>query len=326
MLVLAIGDFHVPERAVGLPEKFKRLLQPRGKIQQVLCTGNVSSSPSSMEFLKSISSDFQMVNGDHDKNLWLPLSLVFKYGKLKVGLISGFEVVPKSDPLSLLAQARMMDVDILIYGSTHKVEAYTLDGKFFINPGSATGAFNSDSMDADDVDIIEGIIKESIDAKKVESHENEKTGESESESTNKTGDDVQDSKTVENEDTGEIDKDEKAEGDPESLKTSSEKSLEEDEKEQEVDKANDKKEGVNEDTHENPNEEKDKGEKKQKDLNDSEEADEKLDTSEIEPYMDPIPSFCLLDLQDATCTLYLYTLIDGDVKVDKLVYKKEEVS
>ncbi len=36
-----------------------------------------------------------------------------------------------------------MDVDILITGHTHKFEAFERDNKFFINPGSATGAFNA---------------------------------------------------------------------------------------------------------------------------------------------------------------------------------------
>ena len=33
-----------------------------------------------------------------------------------------------------------MDVDVLLWGGTMKFEAYELEGKFFVNPGSATGA------------------------------------------------------------------------------------------------------------------------------------------------------------------------------------------
>ena len=36
------------------------------------------------------------------------------------------------------------------------------------------------------------------------------------------------------------------------------------------------------------------------------------------------PSFCLLDIQGSTCTLYIYIYIDGEVKVDKVVYQKED--
>jgi len=33
-----------------------------------------------------------------------------------------------------------MDVDVLLWGGTQRFEAYELEGKFFVNPGSATGA------------------------------------------------------------------------------------------------------------------------------------------------------------------------------------------
>lgn len=36
-----------------------------------------------------------------------------------------------------------MDVDVLLWGGTHKFEAYEMEGKFFINPGSATGALST---------------------------------------------------------------------------------------------------------------------------------------------------------------------------------------
>lgn len=36
-----------------------------------------------------------------------------------------------------------MDVDVLLWGGTHKFEAYELEGKFFVNPGTATGAFST---------------------------------------------------------------------------------------------------------------------------------------------------------------------------------------
>ena len=39
--------------------------------------------------------------------------------------------------------ARQMDVDVLLWGGTHKFEAYELEGKFFVNPGSATGAMST---------------------------------------------------------------------------------------------------------------------------------------------------------------------------------------
>ncbi|KAK6924982.1 Pentatricopeptide repeat [Dillenia turbinata] len=40
VLVLALGDLHIPHRAPDLPAKFKSMLVP-GKIQHILCTGNL---------------------------------------------------------------------------------------------------------------------------------------------------------------------------------------------------------------------------------------------------------------------------------------------
>lgn len=46
------------------------------------------------------------------------------------------------DPEALALIQRQLDVDILISGHTHKFDAYELDNKFYLNPGSATGAYN----------------------------------------------------------------------------------------------------------------------------------------------------------------------------------------
>lgn len=46
-----------------------------------------------------------------------------------------------------------MDVDVLLWGGTHKFEAYELEGKFFVNPGSATGAFSSSWLAIDEEPI-----------------------------------------------------------------------------------------------------------------------------------------------------------------------------
>ena len=40
VLVLLIGDLHIPHRAGALPQAFKSLLVP-GRIQHVLCTGDL---------------------------------------------------------------------------------------------------------------------------------------------------------------------------------------------------------------------------------------------------------------------------------------------
>lgn len=67
-------------------------------------------------------------------------------GQFRIGLTHGHQVVPWGDPESLALIQRQLDVDILISGHTHKFEAYEQENKFYINPGSATGAYNALDM------------------------------------------------------------------------------------------------------------------------------------------------------------------------------------
>lgn len=141
MLVLVIGDLYVPERATAIPPQFQALLQPRGKIDAVCCLGNVTSSPESQAFLQHLSPEYHCVGGESDTGL--EGSMVFNFEGLRVGMTNGYQVIPHNDPLAQLQLARMMDVDVLLAGSTHVLEAYMLEGKFFVNPGSGTGAWTS---------------------------------------------------------------------------------------------------------------------------------------------------------------------------------------
>ncbi len=65
VLVLVIGDLHIPHRVHDLPAKFKKLLVP-GKIQQILCTGNVCDRET-YEYLRTVSPDVNVVRGDYDE-------------------------------------------------------------------------------------------------------------------------------------------------------------------------------------------------------------------------------------------------------------------
>jgi vacuolar protein sorting-associated protein 29 len=166
---LPANDRHTDRRKPPT-EQFKKLLTP-GKIGQVLCLGNLTS-PSVYTFLRSLAPDLQLVKGDldlpihsitssnpnannHSADPTLPppaaaaassypiptaLSKVITHGSLRIGFTHGDTILPPGDPDALLIAARQMDVDVLCWGGTCRFEAYEMEGKFFINPGSATGA------------------------------------------------------------------------------------------------------------------------------------------------------------------------------------------
>lgn len=84
------------------------------------------------------------MKGDYDVDTPnLALSKVVQHGNMRIGFTHGYTVIPQGDADALLITARQMDVDVLLWGGTHKFEAYELEGKFFVNPGSATGAFST---------------------------------------------------------------------------------------------------------------------------------------------------------------------------------------
>lgn len=234
-----------------------------GKISQVLCLGNVTGSPSTLDFLKNLSPDFQIVKGEFDENTSLPLSLIITHGSLRIGFTNGFTIVPRGDPLSLLTSARQMNVDVLIWGGTHKVEAYTLEGKFFVNPGSATGAFSNDWPEED--------------LPEEEEEEGEKAN--------------NEDKEVKEASHDEQSKDDSKETDKEEKKEESEEVKEE------------KEDGLS------------------AKVSGEEEGDDDDDPDEI---YDSVPSFTLLDIQGSVITLYIYTYIGGEIKVDKVSYRKDQ--
>lgn len=289
---------------MGLPSKFRKLLCPNpsqvpsnSKISDVICLGNITNSNETLRFLHNLSNNFHVVKGEHDDvellsqqlksisacDTKIPLYNVITHDNLKIGFTNGFQIVPRNDPLGLSALARELDVDVLVWGGTHKVEAYTLDGKFFINPGSATGAFTFDWPDNDDEDD--------------EDDEESRTEEPE------------DEEITEREQTKDVDENESNDNNKPQQKNTSEIDQEKDES---------KLEEVTESLLEKETKETEKNTEK----NDSTQLDQELLT-EVEEANSIIPSFCLLETQGSVCTLYIYTYLNNEVKVDKVTYTKD---
>ncbi|CCI48796.1 unnamed protein product [Albugo candida] len=135
-LVLVVGDSHIPHRAASIPEKFQKMLVP-GKIQHVLCTGNMICKEQYDE-LRALSSNIHIVSGDCDDESSFSESKIVTIGQFRIGLMHGHQIIPWGDPMSLSAVQRKMNVDILVTGHTHHI--HTKEGKWYLDPGSITGA------------------------------------------------------------------------------------------------------------------------------------------------------------------------------------------
>ena len=114
-----------------------------------MCLGNLTDKET-YEFLRGVAPDLQMVRGDFDVDAPnLAQSRIVAHGGLRIGFTHGHTLIPPGDADALLITARQMDVDVLLWGGTHRFEAFELEGKFFVNPGSATGALSTTWQDED---------------------------------------------------------------------------------------------------------------------------------------------------------------------------------
>ena len=138
-LVLVVGDMFVPQRAPDISEQFKSILIPN-KLQHVLSLGNIGSRESN-DWLKSLSNDFHQVKGDFGEGD-IPEKKVVQIGEFKIGMIHGHQVLPWGDPEALSNIQRELGCDILLSAHTHQIDVRAKEGKFFINPGSISGAFS----------------------------------------------------------------------------------------------------------------------------------------------------------------------------------------
>jgi vacuolar protein sorting-associated protein 29 len=94
--------------------------------------------------------DLKIVKGRMDVEATsLPLTQVVTHGSVRIGFLEGFTLV-SNEPDLLLAEANRLDVDVLCWGGTHKFECFEYMDKFFVNPGSATGAFSTNWAAEDD--------------------------------------------------------------------------------------------------------------------------------------------------------------------------------
>ncbi|EAY05117.1 hypothetical protein TVAG_108510 [Trichomonas vaginalis G3] len=140
MLVLIIGDMFIPYKAHEISQVFREKLGPN-KIHQILCTGNVCVKEE-LDYLRTICNEIVVVRGElDDEGVSNIDQTVLTIGGFRVGLVSSVGILPPRDPAAYALKQRELDVDILIHGGTHKASAYVYDNHFYLDPGTATGAF-----------------------------------------------------------------------------------------------------------------------------------------------------------------------------------------
>ncbi|TYH45398.1 hypothetical protein ES332_A11G360800v1, partial [Gossypium tomentosum] len=106
VLVLALGDLHIPHRAADLPPKFKSMLVP-GMIQHVFCTGNLCIKEV-QDYLKTLCPDLHITRGEYDEDTRYPETKTLTIRQFKLGLCHAMAIRQRSCSLflKLLKDAR----------------------------------------------------------------------------------------------------------------------------------------------------------------------------------------------------------------------------
>lgn len=96
-----------------------------------------------MDFLKTVSSNITMVQGDLDAKRTYPIEKVVQIGEFNVGVCHGHHIVPPHDRDAISAVQQRLGADILIKGCfdpSKGFESYVhREGEIVIQPGSASG-------------------------------------------------------------------------------------------------------------------------------------------------------------------------------------------
>ncbi|KAK0528016.1 Vacuolar protein sorting-associated protein 29 [Tilletia horrida] len=328
MLVLVIGDLHLPFRAHDLPQRFKKLLVP-GKIQQIICTGNVCDKET-YDYLRTVAGDVHVVKGDFDENPHFPQSLTIHHPPLRIGVLHGHQVIPLGDADALAALARAMDVDILLSGGTHRFDAFEVEGRFFVNPGSATGAWSSVWPVVDQAALK---AKQEQAGAKVDAKNGAEAAPVKADTTDASDDKAQAEPGVDST-AGAASTDATAASADDAGESAGEERAQEDEQKGVV--ASDSDAGK-EGTSEGPKDASAAEQASAPDAGISELAGKADDGTAAQETVakqkarealvppqapEPIPSFALLDIQGSLVVTYVYQLINGEVRVDKLEYRK----
>jgi vacuolar protein sorting-associated protein 29 len=147
VLVLVLGDTHIPNRATQIPPQLQRMLVP-GKMQHVIGTGNVDRS-----IVAGLSPNLHLVAGDWDNinnfnadnnnnnnnsgggENALPETQVITVGAFRIGVIHGHQLLPWKNNKAAVAQwQRKLQVDIIITGFTHVASVQEEANYYHINP------------------------------------------------------------------------------------------------------------------------------------------------------------------------------------------------
>ncbi|MEW6074670.1 MAG: metallophosphoesterase [Candidatus Omnitrophota bacterium] len=136
MKIGVIADTHIPDRADAIPEE---ILKEFRNVDMVIHAGDLVDVKV-LQDLKRVCRNVEAVWGNMDPaevRELLPGKKIMKIGRFRVGLMHGYGH-PDKLPELLLEEFKNDQVDLVIFGHSHKPAEFMKNGIMFFNPGSVT--------------------------------------------------------------------------------------------------------------------------------------------------------------------------------------------
>jgi vacuolar protein sorting-associated protein 29 len=116
------------------------------KMQHVLCTGNIGREQ--YDELAALAPNVHVAQGDYNTpetngDLQFPDHTVCQVGQFRIGIVHGHQLLPWNSQDALVRMRQKLQVDILISGHSHQNSVQVVDGYYYLNPGSITGAYSA---------------------------------------------------------------------------------------------------------------------------------------------------------------------------------------
>lgn len=136
MRIAVIADTHIPERAKAIPPG---VLKEIKEADMVIHAGDFTDVKV-LEDLRRACKELRAVWGNMDSQelkAMLPQKDIIKFGRYKIGLMHGY-----GNPAYLLDSLKQEfkndNVDLVIFGHSHRPFSEKIDGVWYFNPGSLT--------------------------------------------------------------------------------------------------------------------------------------------------------------------------------------------
>ena len=160
MKIVIISDTHIPSRGKELP---KIILEEIEKSDILIHCGDFTNIET-VKFLENLKEFYGVVGNMDEKEIWeyLPEKRIVEIKNKKIGIIHGFGP-PVGIENKVLKKFEGENVDIIVYGHTHRASIKRYKDILLLNPGTPT-----DKIFASKNTFMILEIKEEIKAKIIE--------------------------------------------------------------------------------------------------------------------------------------------------------------